>query len=177
MMRVEAILPGGLDQALGAGPAGVAADPSGPFAQGRLVLSEHYSALRGAIAQLAGALLVYRNARAFAPQAVAALAADAAVRARRSEEALASQAVAAANRSVARACLAAARLVRLAADAIEKSLGVRGGGLEQAERALFAVRRAYALLAAAASERDGCTMIGFDTCCCCARRLAIPART
>ncbi|QEX24452.1 hypothetical protein FRZ61_43930 [Hypericibacter adhaerens] len=137
------------------------------LSDGKLLLSEQYSLLRGAIAQLSGALLVYRNASAFSADAVAALAASAAERARDGLAAVIDRKVLQANPPIARACLGAAALLDRAAAIVAGSLRAGGGGLHEAETALLGLRRAYALLAAAASERDGCTMIAFDSCCCC----------
>jgi hypothetical protein len=128
----------------------------------KLAISEHYTLLRGAIAQLAGALLVYRNSARFEPDAIVALATQAQ---RRANETLAALRAGTAPPLLV-SCRAAAEHLRLAARLVLESLRA-GGGLQSAERAFAPLKEAYRVLAGAASNRDGCTMIAFDGCCCC----------
>ena len=134
----------------------------------KLAISEHYTLLRGAIAQLAGALLVYRNSACFEPDAIVALATQAQ---RRANETLAALLRASTAPPLLVSCRAAAEHLRLAARLILESLRAGGSGLQSAERAFAPLKEAYRVLAAAASDRDGCMMIASDGCCCCPPKL------
>jgi hypothetical protein len=131
-------------------------------AQALFTISVHYTLLRGAIAQLSGALLIFRNSTRFEPDAIAMLAKDAS---KRSAEAI--EAIGDAPGVIARACVSAAHSLQCASSRVQGGLTVGGGGLERAEAALPFLSLAYRELTEAADDREGCTMIAFDGCCCC----------
>jgi hypothetical protein len=135
----------------------------------KLIISHQYSHLRGAIAQLAGALLLYRNASRFEPDAVMAMADEAGNRADHALRVLPihGQGI---DTAIVRACISAAVLLRSAAKLVSESLHSGGGGLDLADLAFEPVRQAHLVLSGAASDRDGCTMIAFDGCCCCSTK-------
>ena len=132
-----------------------------------LTISQQYALQRGAVAELLGALLVYRHSARFAVASIWMLADDAKRRARTSLSVLSEEEEVGTRRSIVRACLVAAQFIDLAASRILASLCAGGGGLAEAETALVPLRQAYKTLAAVASEREGCRMVAFGSCCCC----------
>ncbi len=132
---------------------------------GQLRISDLYAILRGAIGQMAGAMLIYRHGHR-SLDVVAAMVADAEERTTQCMDMLAEATVPQRQLTIRNSCVMAAELMQAAAAIIRGSMRVGGGGLDEAERALQVVRRAYGVLAAAADRLEGCGMIAFEACCC-----------
>jgi hypothetical protein len=132
----------------------------------QLAISEQYTSLRGALGLIAGALLLYRSSRRSDFSYVIAMVQETERRAKASLEILADHRELATSARFADACIAAASLTGTAAKMVRESLLVNGGGLEQAELAYRPIKEAYAFLAGASGEHDGCSMVSFSSCCC-----------
>lgn len=137
---------------------------------GRLTLSPHYMALRRAITQLGGFLLLNRGPRLNRRTAVANALEGVAVEWRAATDGLKSYDPPRQLTAAHAACMTAAELIGSAIELMRRSFAPRGGGIATADQALPLLQRAQRVLLAASDDRTGMTMVSLDCACCAALR-------
>jgi hypothetical protein len=134
--------------------------------QARAALAPVYMTLRRMLMQLCGLLLLYRGSRPATREGIATTLAALRQEYKESRDFL-DRLHPAVSPDV-EYIVSAARYVRIVIAQLERSLAVRGGGVERAESVLPLLQRAQRLLLAASDDQAGLTMVGFSHACCCA---------